>query len=64
MEEMTPVAIGNSLKDIIFDQYPVSFIIIVLALTGYIMGQRIFKDQKVYLEKTASELIMEIIKTI
>jgi len=56
--------ISRSLKDILFDQYPVSFIIIVLALVGYGMGFYIFRRQKEYLEKTVSKLIGEIIKLI
>lgn len=63
MEDLTPIStIGNSLKDIIFDQYPVSFIIIVLSVVGYVMGHLIFSKQKAYLEKTASDLIMDIVK--
>ena len=62
MDELLPISLGNSLKDIIFDQYPVSFIIIVLTVTGYVMGHMIFSKQKAYLEKTASDLIMEIVK--
>lgn len=63
MEEFIPISIGTSLKDIIFDQYPVSFIVIVLVSTGYILGHMIFIKQKIFLEKTASDLIIEIIKS-
>ena len=63
MEDLTPIStIGISLKDIIFDQYPVSFIVIVLTVVGYVLGHLIFSKQKVYLEKTATNLIMEIVK--
>lgn len=64
MDELTPITIGANLKDIIFDQYPVSFIIIVLSGVGYYMGHKIFSRQKEYLEKTASDLIIEIIKSL
>ena len=64
MDELTPITIGANLKDIIFDQYPVSFIIIILSGIGYYMGHKIFSKQKEYLEKTVSDLIMEIIKSL
>jgi len=64
VDELTPITIGANLKDIIFDQYPVSFIIIVLTGVGYYMGHRIFSKQKEYLEKTVADLIMEIIKNL
>ena len=64
MDELIPISIGTSLKDIIFEQYPVSFIIIILSLTGFIMAHVIYSKQKAYLEKTASDLINDIIKTL
>ena len=47
----------TTLKDIIFENYPVSFIIIVLSAYGFFIGRVVYKAQVQKLEEILTKLL-------
>ena len=63
MDETTITELTQiTLKDIIFEHYPVSFIIIVLSAYGYFIGRLIYRAQAQKLEEILSKLLDELLR--
>ena len=52
----------TTLKDIIFENYPVSFIIIVLSAYGFFIGRLVYKAEVQKLEEILTKLLDEILR--
>ena len=61
-ETQIPSSFWVATKDIIFENYPVSFIIIVLSAYGYFIGRLVYKAQVQKLEEILSKLLDELLR--
>ena len=52
----------TTLKDIIFENYPVSFIIIVLSAYGFFIGRLVYKAEVQKLEEILTKLLDELLR--
>ena len=58
MDETTITELTQTtLKDIIFENYPVSFIIIILSAYGFFIGRIVYKAQVQKLEEILTKLL-------
>ena len=58
MDESTITELTQTtLKDIIFENYPVSFIIIILSAYGFFIGRIVYKAQVQKLEEILTKLL-------
>ena len=63
MDETTLTELTQTtLKDIIFENYPVSFIIIVLSAYGFFIGRLVYKAEVQKLEEILMKLLDEILR--
>ena len=63
MDEATITELTQTtLKDIIFENYPVSFIIIVLSAYGFFIGRLVYKTEVQRLEEILMKLLDEILR--
>ena len=63
MDETTITELTQTtLKDIIFENYPVSFIIIVLSAYGFFIGRLVYKAEVQKLEEILTKLLDEILR--
>mgnify|MGYP001814258194 CR=1 FL=1 len=63
MDEATITELTQTtLKDIIFENYPVSFIIIVLSAYGFFIGRLVYKAEVQKLEEILMKLLDEILR--
>ena len=59
-ETQIPSSFWIAAKDIIFENYPVSFIIIVLSAYGYFIGRLVYKAQVQKLEEILDKLLNDL----
>ena len=63
MDETTLTTLTQStLKDLIFENYPLSFIIIVLSAYGFFIGRLVYKTEVQRLEEILMTLLDEILR--
>ena len=63
MDETTLTELTQTtLKDIIFENYPVSFIIIVLSAYGFFIGRLVYKAEVQKLEEILTKLLDELLR--
>ena len=63
MDETTITELTQTtLKDIIFENYPVSFIIIVLSAYGFFIGRLVYKAEVQKLEEILTKLLDELLR--
>ena len=63
MDETTITELTQTtLKDIIFENYPVSFIIIVLSAYGFFIGRLAYKAEVQKLEEILTKLLDELLR--
>jgi hypothetical protein len=59
-ETQIPNSFWIAAKDILFENYPVSFIIVVLSAYGYFIGRLVYKAQVQKLEEILDRLLNDL----